>query len=401
MIAYLDMVSGVSGDMFLGALIDLGVPEVWLTRQLSRVIDGFELETATVYPGHLRAVDVIVRPVQAESGHRHYTDIRSLIENAPLSAVVKQNSLEAFRKIALAESRIHGKDIETIHFHEVGGIDSIVDIIGTCLCMEYLGITQAAASPVPLGSGFVECAHGRIPVPVPATLEILADTPVVQSDATTEIVTPTGAALVRTFCTDFGRMPVMRIIKTGYGAGKRQTGTKMPNLLRIVLGEAADSLQEKSVIKTEQIYVIKTNIDDMNPEIIGFVMETLLNNQALDVSLVPVHMKKNRPGTQMEVLCRPDDLDRIIKIILTQTTSIGLRYQLWDRAFLPRETADIETRYGKLTVKRITNPDGSIRVVPEYETVKKTAAQTGIPVKDVYANILSDATALDTGKDSI
>lgn len=400
MIAYVDISSGVSGDMFLGALVDLGVPVDWLTKQLSKVFDGFEIRSQTVFPNHLRAVDILVESTRKEPGHRHYTDIKKMITAAPLQEKVKKNSLEAFERIALAESRIHGKDIEAVHFHEVGAIDSLVDIIGTCLGLDYLGIENITASPVTLGSGTVVCVHGTIPVPVPATLEILKDTPVTQTDAETEIVTPTGAALIKTLCTSFGRMPEMVVINTGYGAGKRQTGSTRPNLLRIVMGEPEQSVHNGN-IKNEQIYEIKANIDDMSPEISGFMMETLLELQALDVCFIPVQMKKNRPGIQLEVLCRFADLDRIIETILVQTTSIGVRYQVWERAFLSREEVNINTRFGKIKVKKIVNPDGSFRYIPEYEEVKKAALGKGIPVKDVYARILSEIVALDTGNDSI
>ncbi|WP_299979252.1 nickel pincer cofactor biosynthesis protein LarC [Desulfobacula sp.] len=396
MIAYVDMFSGISGDMTLGALIDLGVPVDWIKEELSTVLKGFKLKTTIVYKHHLKATDLIVDVNDEERSSRNYKDIKDLIKNSSLPEKVKENSLSAFKKIARAESVIHGKDIETVHFHEIGGIDSIVDIIGSFLCVEYLGIKKVYASPIPLGSGFVTCSHGKIPVPVPATLLILKDIPVTPSDAKTEIVTPTGAAIITTLASFFGDLPEMTIQKVGYGSGKRDTGSGLPNLLRIILGEkSADQKEKGTAIQKEAIHVIKTNVDDMSPEVLGFLMETLFENKALDVCYIPVQMKKNRPGTQIEVMCRKEDLDNIVHIILTQTTSIGVRYHECERFFLLREKAFVETLYGKLQVKKIINPDTSIRFVPEYDVAKKVAEEKKIPLKDVYTQILSDANPLD------
>ncbi|MBU3952733.1 MAG: nickel pincer cofactor biosynthesis protein LarC, partial [Proteobacteria bacterium] len=339
MILYLDLFSGISGDMTLGALVDLGVPLEWLEQKLAPVLNGFSLRKEIVYKHHLRALNLFV-DVTDTATSRTYLDIRALITAADLPDSVKKNSLAAFERIAGAESRIHGRKIETVHFHEIGGIDSLVDIIGSFLAVDYLGVNTIVASKVPLGSGFVDCAHGRIPVPVPATLAILEGIPVTGSDATTEIVTPTGAALVATLASDFGPMPEMEIVRIGYGAGKRETGSSLPNLLRMVLGKPLalakkdrdprfqiESLFETdSPLHKERVFVAKTNVDDMNPEILGFVMDLLLEKGALDVSFTPVHMKKNRPGTLIEVICRGKDLEGLSRVILTQTTAIGLRY---------------------------------------------------------------------------
>ncbi len=392
MIAYFDMFSGISGDMTLGAFIDLGVPRQWLQKEVSKVLTGFELKTKLVDKHHLRATDLSVELKKDDQISRNYSDIKIMIKRASLPEKVKQNSLSAFEKIAKAESNIHNKNIEKVHFHEVGGVDSIVDIIGTFLCVEYLKIQKVYASIVPLGSGFVDCSHGKLPVPVPATLAILKDIPVKQSDAKTEIVTPTGAAIIATLTEQFGPMPEMVVNKTGYGSGKRETGSKLPNLIRIVLGaEVEEKIDKDSAVQTETIHIVKTNVDDMSPELSGFLMEMLIENQALDVCFIPVQMKKSRPGIQIEVLCRKDDLDGIIDIILTQTTSIGVRYHECVRSYLLRENAVIETSFGKLQVKKITNPDKTIRCVPEYDVAKRVAMETGIPLKDVYNQILTEA----------
>ena len=396
MIAYFDMFSGISGDMTLGAFIDLGVPVKWVEQKLSTVLSGFKIETSVVKKNHLKATDITVNIVEQHELSRNYNDIKTLIKKSSLPEKVKEHSLSAFKKIALAESHIHDEDIETIHFHEIGGIDSIVDIIGSFLCVEYLGIKKVFASAVPLGSGSTVCSHGQIPVPVPATLGILKNIPVKPSDATTEIVTPTGAAIISTLASSFGTMPEMTIKKTGYGSGKKDTGSSLPNLLRIVLGEPAVNQAENSItVQKESVYVVKTNIDDMSPEISGFLMEVLFDNKALDVCYIPVQMKKNRPGMQIEVICKKEDLDNIINTILTETTSIGVRYHECKRESLVRQNTIVETRFGKLQVKKIVGLDNSVRFIPEYEVAKEVAKKKQIPLKDVYNQILSDANPLD------
>lgn len=391
MIAYVDMISGISGDMTLGAMVDLGVPVDWLKEKLSGVLDGFVLETRQVYPHHLKATDIVVKVTGEDQPSRNYSDIKALIEQSSLPERVKENSLTAFKKIARAESAIHGKDIETVHFHEIGGIDSIVDIIGSFLCVEYLGIKKVYASAVPLGSGSVKCAHGDIPVPVPATLMILKDIPVKPSDAKTEIVTPTGAALISTLASSFGVMPEMTLQAIGYGSGKRDTGSRLPNLLRIALGKECRDAAKNKAVQKESIHIVKTNVDDMSPEVSGFLMEILFENHALDVCFIPVQMKKNRPGTQIEVMCRRKDLDMIVRTILSQTTSIGVRHHECERSFLLREKVSVKTVFGNVQVKKITNPDQTIRFVPEYDVAKAIATKEKMALKDVYARILCDA----------
>ncbi|MDT8378946.1 MAG: nickel pincer cofactor biosynthesis protein LarC [Desulfotignum sp.] len=395
MLLYLDLISGISGDMCLGALVDLGVEPKWLQKQLTPLFTGFSIQTAPVIRSALRAVDLTVA-VTDQTTSRTYGDIRALIEKADLPPAVRRNSLCAFEKIAQAEAAIHGHTIESVHFHEIGGIDSLVDILGTFLAIDYLGVTQVTASDVPLGSGFVDCAHGRIPVPVPATLAILKNIPVTGSDAATEIVTPTGAAILATLVDRYGPFPAMYPEKIGYGAGKRETGSRMPNLLRMVLGRpvsgpASDraaglsNLIQSGEIRSESIGVLTTQVDDMNPEILGFVMDHLLEKGALDVTFTPVHMKKNRPGTRVEVLCRPEDRGCMIQEILTQTTATGVRYQTCDRAVLHREPCQVDTVFGKVAAKRIRQPDGKEHLVPEYEALAKIARKQGLALKEVYA----------------
>lgn len=398
MILYLDLVSGIAGDMALGALVDLGVSTDWLQEKLSRVLQGFTLRTETVFPHHLRAVSLHV-DVSDQTTSRNYVDIRKMIETADLPEPVRVNSLAAFRKIAAAESRIHGKDINTVHFHEIGGIDSLVDIIGTFLAVDHLGITRVAASHVPLGSGFIDCAHGKIPVPVPATLAILNGIPVRQSDATTEIVTPTGAAIVATLAQNFGPMPQMEIVGTGYGAGKRETGSAAPNILRAVLGTQTAREAQNPHILRDRVMVMKTNVDDMNPEITGFLMDRLFAAGALDVAFVPVAMKKNRPATCIEVICREDDLEDLAELILTQTTAIGLRYHACDRMMLKRESVVLDlpaaSGLGSIRAKAVTDPDGKTRIIPEYEACRAKAAELELPLQEVYHRVIAAVNPLD------
>ncbi len=394
MIAYVDIFSGISGDMALGAMVDLGVPVDYLKEHLSGMLDGFDLKAEKVLNHHLSATDIEVAVDDHSSVSRNYTDIREMIEKAVLPEKVKQNSLTAFEKIGMAESGIHGKNIETIHFHEVGGIDSIVDIVGTFLAVDYLGITKVFASSIPLGSGTVKCSHGTIPVPVPATLSILKGIPVRSSDAQTEIVTPTGAAIITTLAESFGPMPDMIIDKTGYGSGKRDTGSSLPNLLRVCLGTPAAS-QPVPDILVEQVMTAKTNVDDMSPEGLGFLMTQLFEHHALDVTFCPVQMKKNRPGVQIEVICRQTDLDDIVALILSSTSSIGVRYHACSRSCLKREAVSADTSLGSVSAKAVIRPGGQQEIIPEYESVARLAREKQMPFKTVYDKVFAEANSLD------
>ncbi|MBU0996195.1 MAG: nickel pincer cofactor biosynthesis protein LarC [Proteobacteria bacterium] len=382
MIAFFDCFSGISGDMTLGAFIDIGVPVSWLKDEISRLpLQGFGLSATDIKRNGIHAKDVIVSDLEGH-GSRDYSHIKSLIEKSPFSAKIKQQSLAMFEKIAVAESEIHGCPIDHVHFHEVGGIDAIVDMVGTALCVDFLGIDEIISSRLPLGSGFVTCSHGRIPLPAPATLAILEGSAVYGSNHTHETVTPTGAAIITTLSSAFGEMPDMRIEKTGYGSGKKDT-SPYPNLLRIILGKKDHSLKNR-------VSVIETTIDDMNPEILGFVMERLFEAGALDVCFIPVFMKKNRPGTQIQVISNEPATEKLIHIILAETTSTGARHYLAERRILERESILIETRVGKIQAKRIVQPDGSVKIVPEYDALKKIALEKKVPLKTLFDAVLKD-----------
>jgi len=386
MIAYFDCFSGISGDMTLGAFIDLGVPVKWLKDTLRSIpLTGFDITVSSVSRHGITAKSVHIH-TEDNAQSRNYTKIRSLIEKSPLSAMVKEKSLKIFERLANAESKIHGCPAEKVHFHEVGGIDAIADIVGAALCLEHLGIKKIIASSLPLGTGFVSCGHGTLPVPAPATLEILKGIPIFGSGIACELVTPTGAAIIATLAESYGPMPDMVIEKTGYGAGKQDIESK-PNLLRIIAGTAQN---HQTYCQKETVVMIETCIDDMNPEIFGFVMDRLFEDGALDVYWIPVFMKKNRPGTMMQVLCRKNREEAIINRILSETTSSGLRYYDVKRSILAREEIIVKTGYGMIKVKRITDPAGGMRIVPEYEVCKKIALEKNIPIRVVYDTIAKE-----------
>ena len=386
MLAFFDCFAGISGDMALGALFDLGVPVDWLVDNLQQMpLKDFSLTAQPIERSGIQAHAAVVK-VKKDNVSRDYTDIQALIQKSNLSDRVKTKSLDIFETLATAEAAVHGCPIDKVHFHEIGGVDSLVDIVGTVMGLEYLGIQQVRASTIPLGSGFVSCRHGTIPVPAPATLEILKNIPVYGTGIDNELVTPTGAAIVATLAESFGSLPQMVIHKTGYGAGTHNLG-QIPNLLRIVLGTVENQ-------KADEIVVVETGVDDMNPEIFGFLMERLFEDGALDVYWVPVFMKKNRPGTLIQVLCAKNRKNAIIERLFLETTSIGIRYYDVCRRILERDQVDIETTFGLIAVKRVKYPDGNVRFVPEYEVCKKIAYQNNIPIKTVYETITREAAAM-------
>lgn len=388
MLAYFDCFSGISGDMTLGAFLDLGVPVKWLKENLGRIpLAGFDLSVKTVFKNGIRAKSVHVH-VEDDIKSRDHAKIRLLIKNSPLSRNVKQISLEIFERIAEAEAVIHGCPVDKVHFHEVGGIDAIVDIVGTALCVNYLGIKKVIASSIPLGKGFVSCRHGTLPVPAPATIGILKGVPVYGTKIPHELVTPTGAAIVVTLAESYGEMPDMTIEKTGYGAGKRDMES-IPNLLRVITGtESCRQTGQRSAHQKDTIVVVETCIDDMNPEVFGFLMDRLFEEGALDVYWIPIFMKKNRPGTMVQVLCRRNRKEVLINRIFSETSSLGVRYYDVKRYMLTREHVVMKTAYGEIQVKRIIEAGGGVRIVPEYEVCKKIALEKNIPIRIVYDTII-------------
>ena len=393
MLAYFDCFSGISGDMTLGALIDLGVPSEWLKETLCKILPAnFDISVSTISRSGINAKKVEVL-FEDDLTSRDYKQIISIIKSSSFSSKVKNKCLEIFERLASAESEIHGCSKEDVHFHEVGGIDAIVDIVGTVLCLDYLGIEKVIASEIPLGKGFVSCRHGTLPIPSPATLSILKGIPVYGLEIKHELVTPTGAAIITSVAESFQKMPKMKVEKIGYGAGERNLKS-IPNLLRVVFGTLTDLQADyQGNHQKEVVVVVETCIDDMNPEFFGFLMDRLFEDGAFDVYWIPVFMKKNRPGTMVQVLCPENRRDAVINRILSETTSSGVRYYDVRRSILSREHISVDTVYGKVKVKRMKDFNGNIRIAPEYEVCKKIAIKKNIPLRVVYDTITKEAKA--------
>lgn len=377
-IAYFDCFSGISGDMILGALVDLGLDVEDLASTLSSLdLEEFRLETREVSSYGLRATKVdVIFPDSVLV--RTFNNIRDLIENSTLPQRVKATSMEIFMRLASAESVVHGKPIDQVHFHEVGAVDSIVDIVGSAYGVHALGITEVFSSPLPMGHGMIKTAHGALPVPAPAVLEILQDTPTYGRGIPTEIVTPTGAAVIKTLATSFGVAPPMRIDRVGCGAGTKDIG--VPNLLRVVTGVPIEYPAEGE----ELAYLVSTNIDDMNPEFYDYVIERLLGAGAHDVWLTPIQMKKTRPGTVITVLCAPGDATALKRILLEETSTFGLRTSTVMKKAIEREIIEVETPWGKVAVKVGREGNRVTNISPEFADCARIAGEQGVPIKEVF-----------------
>ena len=405
---YLDLFSGISGDMFLGAMIDLGVDPSRLTQELARLqVKGWHLHVSRESRGGIAGVRVEVH-VHEEAPHHHhphrghdhggdhgrsFAEIRKLIEVSPLDAWVKQKAVGVFRRVAEAEGRIHGRPPDEVHFHEVGAIDSIVDTVGGCVALDMLGRPQVLASAVLEGTGSVVCAHGRLPLPAPATLEILAarGVGVEQCEEPHELVTPTGAALLAEFAGSFGPMPALTPSKIGYGLGSRQNQTR-PNVLRAVLCEPAAPGGHDW--ETDLITVLETNLDDVSAEILGGLMEKALGAGALDVFHTPIQMKKSRPGVLLTLLCPGPDADRFTELLLRETTAFGVRRRTAERRKLRREIVRVQTVYGEVEIK-LGRLDGQIvQAAPEFESCRKAAERQAVPLRQVYEAALRSSQAV-------
>jgi pyridinium-3,5-bisthiocarboxylic acid mononucleotide nickel chelatase len=420
---YLDLFSGISGDMFIGALVDLGADAHKLERELGKLkLDGYHLHVARKENGAIAGVkfDVHLHEVNGGSGHHHhdheehghvhgvqhvhdhdhghphdhgenrtFAEIKQLILKSKLSTWVKKKSIGVFQRIAITEGKIHGLPMEQVHFHEVGAVDSIVDIVGGCIALELLGKPRVAASNVTEGVGWVDCAHGRFPVPAPATLAILGarGVGVTQCEEPHELVTPTGAALVAELAESFGPMQELVAEKVGFGLGTRTNKTR-PNVLRAVLGKS-ETRNQKSEIQgldweADRVAVLETNLDDINAEILGDFVERALSAGALDVFHTPIQMKKNRPGVLLTVLCAEDTADKFSEMMLRETTAFGVRRTVADRRKLRREFVSVKTKFGTVTVKVGKLGGQVVQAAPEYESCRKLAGQAKVPVKLVY-----------------
>ncbi len=385
---YFDCFAGASGDMIVGALLDLGLDFEALTRELAKLpLRGYELERCEVRRAHLRGTKFTVRiegedheshPVSGH-GHRRLDEILQIIRSSELSVRVRERAEAVFRRLAQAEARAHGCAVEEVAFHEVGAVDSIVDIVGACVGFELLAVERFLASPIHVGRGFLGCAHGRYPVPVPATAELLQGAWVYTSDIEAELVTPTGAALLATVCESFGPLPEMRLEGIGYGAGTREF-PDFPNLLRVMLGEtrAAESSGAR-----ERLLVLETNLDDASPQILGHVMEEALRAGALDAFAVPVVMKKGRPGVWLVLLCRPEDRDALLALLFRETPTLGVRFYEVERRALWREILSVETSYGTIPVKVASLSGEIVNAAPEFEACRQAAERHRVPVREV------------------
>lgn len=383
-IAYLDCFSGISGDMFLGALLDAGLPFEGLEKVINSLpLDGYSIGHKKEMKNGLKATRFIVTIDENHHAHRDLSDIERIIDKGQIEDKLKERILRIFRSIAEVEGEIHNHPPEKVHFHEVGAVDSIIDIAGAVFGVDYLGIKNFSASHLPVGSGFIKSGHGTIPVPAPATLALLKGIPVYNAGIEFELVTPTGAALVKEFVNSFEGLPPMVIRNIGYGAGTRDLPDR-PNLLRILIGDH----QREGLFDT--VVILEANIDDTNPEWLGYIMEKLFKEGALDVTFTPVYMKKNRPGIKVEVMGHPEDKTRLMDLLFRESTTIGMRYRYSQRKTLKREKANIDSPWGKLKAKKITGIDGSTFIQPEYESCKKIAEEHGIPLKKIYALILSE-----------
>ncbi|MBC8242803.1 MAG: nickel pincer cofactor biosynthesis protein LarC [Verrucomicrobia bacterium] len=406
---YLDIFSGISGDMFLGAMIDLGVDASALEAELAKLnLDGYQLHNGRKTKANIEGVkfDVHLLPAKgddhshehghshshshdANGGHSHertFADIQSLINASALSDWVKDKSIAVFRRVAVAEGKVHGMPPGEVHFHEVGAVDSIIDIVGGCIALELLGKPRLLAAPVTEGTGWVDCAHGRFPVPTAATLEILGARGVTvnQCDEPHELVTPTGAALLAEFAESFGLMRGVTPERIGYGLGTRDMLTR-PNVLRAVLGQAAAAPEAEPLDwERDTVTVIETNLDDINAEHLGHFVETALEAGALDVFHTPIQMKKNRPGVLLTVLCAAADADRFSEKILRETTALGIRRHAAERRKLRREVVTVETPLGQVRVKLGRLNGELVQSAPEYESCRDVAAKAGVPLKAVY-----------------
>ena len=382
-IAYLDCFSGISGDMFIGALIDAGLPLEELRKVLQSLpLEGYRLEVTREERNHLFGTRFRVKVSKDPQPHRRFSDIRDLIRAGDLSPSVRDKSIAIFESIALEEGKIHGCSVEEVHFHEVGAVDSIVDIVGSVLGMEYLGIGTACASSLPLGSGFVETAHGRIPLPAPATVALLRGIPVHDSGLKEELVTPTGAALVKGLVHSFGPLPPMVIETVGYGVGSRNLADR-PNLLRILIGREQGGAHEETVV------ILESNLDDTNPEWLGFLMERLFEAGALDVVFSPGYMKKNRPAVLVHVMGKPHQKDQLMDLLFSESTTLGVRFHYTQRRILERSSVEMDSPWGRMKVKKIFRPDGSSHLLPEFEECRRIAKEKGLPMKDVYGWIMA------------
>ncbi len=392
--AYFDCFSGACGNMILGALVDAGLSIKKLKAELKKLkLSGYDITARKISKNGISCtyLDVKIKPVRAihelplhkHHPHRNLRDITRLITRSKLSRSVKERSVAVFTRLAKAEAKVHGTSIYKIHFHEVGAVDAIVDIVGSVVGLELLKIEKVYCSPLPLSRGFVDCSHGRLPVPAPATMELLKGIPLYKIDVDKELVTPTGAAILTSLADSFGNMPDMMVSKIGYGAGKAEL--EHPNTLRMMIGETSDTKAADKVISVE------TNIDDMNPQIYNYLFERLFAAGALDAYISHIQMKKNRPGILLTVISSKKDLQKVLDILFRETTTIGVRMREYDRKCLERKVFSIKTKYGNLKAKASFLNNQAVNIQPEYEDCRLAAIKNKVPLKIVMKEAIKNA----------
>jgi len=381
--AYLDCSSGISGDMFLAVLIDAGVPVDRLFTELKKLPLGFyEFKRTRAVRGGLVGTRVEIR-APGEQPHRTLPDIQNLLEMASLPAQAASQALKVFSRLAEVEGRLHNLPPGEVHFHEVGAVDAVVDIVGACVGLELLEISDLVCSPLNVGGGRVEAAHGTLPVPAPATAELLKDLPIYSSGVEGELVTPTGAALVSTLASGFGPLPPMKVNRIGYGAGERDF-PGLSNLARLFVGERVEAVEGRSGAPGDELVsVIEANVDDMSPQLYGHFLEQALAAGALDVTCTATQMKKNRPGLTISILCEPERGETLSQLLFAETTTIGVRIHETRRKVLERELVTVETPYGAVTVKVARREGKVVNVAPEFDACQRLAAEKSVPLKQV------------------
>jgi hypothetical protein len=372
---YIDAFSGISGDMTVGALLDAGAPADALLDALRSLDTGAEYEVERTRRGGMAASKFhVILSESSNSAHRHLDHILTMIDQAPISDRAKADASRVFQQLGEAEARVHGIPIERVHFHEVGAADSIADIVGACVAFDLLGVEEIHSSAINVGSGTVKTEHGVLPVPAPATAELLKGRPIYSRGPAIELTTPTGAALAATLSANFGGPPAMSVHSIGYGAGDHDFKDHA-NVLRVLIGEASGAAEAMLVS------VMEANIDDSSPQVLGYALERLLEAGALDAAILPLQMKKNRPGALLQVIARPEHREKLARIIFAETSTLGLRIYSAERRVLLREAVEVTTPFGKVRGK--LSATGSFS--PEYEDCKAAAVRTGVPLREVLA----------------
>lgn len=386
---YLDCFGGISGDMLLGALIDAGVSLEAVQYQLQSLeLQGYTLQACNKKSHGITGTKIVIEVEEKHQPHRTWRDIRHLIESSGLEPAIKETVYKVFTRLAEAEGKVHGEEPELVHFHEIGAVDSIVDITGIAIALHEAGVEKIVSSSLPTGYGYVKTRHGLLPVPAPATAELLKGLPLRSLNVEGELVTPTGASIAATLAGSFGPLPAMNISSIGYGMGSNDYG--LANFTRVFLGQEISAVIPENTPETpaQEISILQTSIDDISPEILGYTVERLLEQSALDVFITPVIMKKGRPGSLLTVLCLPEKENALLKIILTETTTLGVRLHREKRFFLPRRIINVQTEYGSVRVKIAGlkngkgNSDGQIS--PEYEDCRRIALASNISIKKIF-----------------